>query len=116
MLAMHEVGMTEQLIAIAIEHAHRAGASHIHLIKARVGDLSGVVPEALTFAFDVSAKGTIAETAKFEIERVQTQCYCTHCQQAFTPTDWIFVCPHCHQISHDIRQGKELELVSLEVS
>lgn len=113
---MHEVGIMEQLLTIATEHAQREGASRIHLIKATVGDLSGVVPEALAFAFDVTAKGTIAESAKFEIERVPAQCYCSTCQQLFQPQDWIHECPHCHEISDDIRQGKELELVSLEVS
>ncbi|AFZ43476.1 hydrogenase nickel insertion protein HypA [Halothece sp. PCC 7418] len=113
---MHEVGIMEQLLAIAIEHANAEGANEIHSIKVKVGDLSGVVPEALTFAFDVTAKGTIAQSASFEIEQVPAQCYCPTCQQQFTPSDWIHECPHCHQISHDIRQGKELELVSLEIS
>lgn len=113
---MHEVGIMEQLLAIAIEHASSKGASRIHVITMRVGDLSGVVPEALTFAFDVTAKGTIAESAKFEIERVPAQCYCSVCQQRFQPSDWIYECPYCHEISHDIRQGKELELVSLEIA
>ena len=113
---MHEVGIMEQLLAIAIKHAHKEGASCIHTIKVRVGDLSGVVPEALAFAFDVTAKGTIAEAANFEIERVPTQCYCTICQKLFQPNTWIHECPHCHEMSHDIRQGKELELISLEIS
>ena len=113
---MHEVGIMEQLLAIAIEYASSEEASQIHVITTRVGDLSGVVPEALKFAFDVIAKGTIAESAKFEIERVPAQCYCSVCQQRFQPNDCIYECPHCHAISHDIRQGKELELVSLEIA
>jgi hydrogenase nickel incorporation protein HypA/HybF len=113
---MHEVGIMEQLLAIALDHAQQEGASEIHTIKVKVGDLSGVVPEALTFAFDVTAKGTSAESATFQVERVPAQCYCATCQECFTPKDWIYECPHCHEISHDLRQGKELELVSLEVS
>ncbi|MDR9403221.1 MAG: hydrogenase maturation nickel metallochaperone HypA [Halothece sp. Uz-M2-17] len=113
---MHEVGIMEQLLAIALQYADQQGATQIHKIKVKVGALSGVVPEALTFAFDVTAKETIARSAKFEIEPVAAQCYCPTCQKLFTPSDWIHQCPDCDEISHDIRQGKELELVSLEIS
>ena len=58
---MHEVGVMQSALEIALEQAGRQGASRIDCIALRVGMLSGVVPEALEFAFDVVARGTIAE-------------------------------------------------------
>jgi len=113
---MHEVGIVEQLLEAATESARDAGARRIHRIKTRVGDLSGVVPEALQFAFDILAEGTIAESAIFEIERVTARCYCPRCDRVFQPDDWIYTCPRCHRLSSQILRGKELELTSLEVS
>jgi hydrogenase nickel incorporation protein HypA/HybF len=113
---MHEVSIMEQTLEIALNHAKQQQATQIHRIKMKVGTLSGVIPEALEFAFDVVTKGTIAETARFEIESIPVRCYCHHCNVEFQPDDFIYECPHCHQYSLDIRQGKELELTSLEVS
>ncbi|MEB3882629.1 hydrogenase maturation nickel metallochaperone HypA [Lyngbya sp. CCY1209] len=113
---MHEVGIMEQTLAIALEQAKEKGAGRIHRIKMRVGAQSGVVPEALKFAFDVVTEGTIAENANFEIESIPVRCHCRHCRQEFEPETWFYECPECGELSLDIRQGKELELTSLEVS
>lgn len=113
---MHEVSLMANTLDIALEHAQMQEAQKIHLLKMRVGALSGVVPEALEFAFDICTQGTIAEGAKLEIDYLPVSCYCANCQLNFQPDDVIYECPDCHQISTDIRQGKELELASLEVS
>ena len=113
---MHEVGIMEQTLAIALTHAQQQGASQIHRMIVRVGTLSGVEPDALKFAFDVVTQGTIAARATLTIDTIPAVCYCQHCQQTFQPTDWIYACPDCQNVSADIRQGKELELASMEVS
>ena len=113
---MHEVSIMEQTIQIALENAHQQNANKIHRLKMRLGEMSGVVPEALNFAFDVVTEGTIAEGAILEIENIPIQCYCGHCQQNFSPSDLFYECPHCHQLSTQILAGKEIELSSLEIS
>ena len=113
---MHEVSLMSNTLDIALAHAQQQGATKIHLIKMRVGALSGVVPDALEFAFDICTQGTIAEGAKLEMDYINVSCYCPNCSINFQPDDVIYECPQCHQISADIRQGKELELTSLEVS
>lgn len=113
---MHEVSLMSNTLDIALEHANRQEAQKIHRIKMRVGALSGVVPDALEFAFDVCTQGTIAEGATLEIEYIPVSCYCENCQLNFQPDDIFYECPNCHNLSTQIRQGKELELTSLEVS
>lgn len=113
---MHEVSLMENTLEIAVEHAHRQGANKIQRLKMRVGKMSGVVPEALEFAFDVCTQGTIAEGAKLEIESVPVVCYCPNCKIEFQPDDIIYECPECGQLSSQILQGRELELTSLELS
>ena len=101
---------------LALDHATNQGAQHIHRLQLRVGALSGVVPEALEFAFDLVTAGTIAAGATLELETLPALCYCSTCQAEFQPPDWIYECPRCHQFTAEVRQGRELELVSLEVS
>jgi len=106
----------EATLAIALTQTQAAGASTIHSLELQVGTLSGIVPEALAFAFDVASAGTAAEGAELRLKTVPTRCYCGDCQQEFQPRDWIYECPHCHRLSTDICQGQDLILASLEVS
>jgi hydrogenase nickel incorporation protein HypA/HybF len=106
----------QDTVIIATKQAREAGAHHIHRIMMQVGALSGAVPETLEFAFDIVAKGTMAEGAKLEIERVPLLCYCPACGQEFEPTDLVCECTRCGRPSVDIRRGRELQLTSLEVS
>ena len=115
---MHEISVMQSALDIAVEHAQRQGAKHIHVIRMKVGALSSVVPESLEFAFDVVAQGTLAEGGKLEIERVPAVCYCPACQVEFEPDDYVYVyeCPQCKSLDVQIRHGRELELSQLEVS
>ncbi len=113
---MHEVGLMQSAIALAVEQTETQGLSTIHKISLNVGELSGVVPEALEFAFEFVSVGTPAEGAQLTLKTVSTLCYCCHCRREFHPMSWIYKCPYCHRLSSDIREGKDLELVSLEIS
>lgn len=113
---MHEIGIMEQTLNIAIDYAIKEKATEIKEIKIYIGKISGVVPEALKFAFDVIKKGTIAENSILKIESLPIICYCDYCQEKFTPNEWFFECPNCHQFSHNILQGKEIKLISLEIA
>lgn len=114
---MHELSIMEETLNLAIVSARAQSAQRIHHLSLRIGLLSGVVPEALRFAFDVVTQGTIAEGATLEIEEVSILCHCTVCNQPFSPPDhYIYECPSCHQLSHTLLQGRELQLTSMEVS
>lgn len=103
-------------LSLAIGQMQARGLSKIHRINLNVGELSGVVPDALAFAFEIVSVGTSAEGAELILNTVSTLCYCPHCRREFYPMGWIYECPHCHHLSSDIREGKELELASLEIS
>lgn len=103
-------------LSVALDSAQAQGANHIHRLQMQVGELSGVDPQALAFAFDVVSSGTLAETAELEIIPIPAVCYCSSCQQMFQPLEWVYECPCCHRLSDDIRQGRNLELTSLEIS
>jgi hydrogenase nickel incorporation protein HypA/HybF len=113
---MHEVGLMQRTLEIALEHAARHKAVRIHRPTLRVGTLSGVVPEATAFAFEAVISATIAAGALLGIETVPVVCFCSACGQEFAPLELFYECPRCGQLSTDVRQGQELELASLELS
>lgn len=113
---MHELSVMQEAMALAIEHAARLDARAIHRIVLRVGRLSGVVPEAMVFAFDAVATGTIAEGAALEVEDVPPACHCESCGQEFEPPPFEYDCPRCGALASRVVRGRELELAGLEVS
>jgi hydrogenase nickel incorporation protein HypA/HybF len=112
---MHEIGIMEHTLAMAITSAKEQNANRINKITMNIGKLSGVIPDALEFAFEVLRQGTIAENATLTIKTIPVVCYCDSCQENFSPPEWFFECPHCHQFSNHILQGKEMELMSVEI-
>lgn len=113
---MHEVSLMESVITLATQRAKQQQARTIHRICLDVGAASGVVPEALEFAFEIVAQKTIAESAQLDIKLVPVQCFCESCNQEFQPEGFIYECPVCHQLSWKVLRGSTLELASLEVS
>lgn len=112
---MHEIGIMEHTLEIAITSAKEQNATKIKQITMNIGKLSGVIPDALEFAFDVLKKETIAQNAILKIKIIPVVCFCNTCKQNFSPSEWIFECPHCHQFSNNILQGKEIELIAVEI-
>jgi hydrogenase nickel incorporation protein HypA/HybF len=112
---MHELSIMESALDQACSQAQAAGASRIHAIRLRIGALSGVVPEALEFAFEALAPGTLAEDAKLEIEHVPARFKCGECAREFEAGDLFSLCPDCQTPSRDLQAGREMELASLEI-
>lgn len=112
---MHEVSIMQEAVRLAMEAARSAGASRVLALRLRVGSLSGAVPEAMRFAFDVVCRDTIAQGASLEIEPVPAACWCAGCRREFVCEDFVNECPHCHALSGELRRGRELEIASVEL-
>ncbi|UPM50884.1 MULTISPECIES: hydrogenase maturation nickel metallochaperone HypA [unclassified Synechococcus] len=113
---MHELALMEELYRLASEAAQREGASRMERVHLRIGDLSGVDPSALQQAFSVVvSQGSWGEPT-LQLERVPTRCFCRSCQSPFAPRDLIYACPLCGLLCAEVLQGRELELVALEVT
>lgn len=112
---MHEAGIASAALEIALDAAEREGAGRITRICLQVGRLSGVVPEALSFAFEVISHGTIAEGAVLDCEEVPIRCRCPHGCPDFVADEAICRCPVCGEISGQLVSGRELQVVAIDV-
>ncbi|HLH56383.1 MAG TPA: hydrogenase maturation nickel metallochaperone HypA [Verrucomicrobiae bacterium] len=112
---MHELAIMDSALSLALDRAAKAGALQVHKIRLRIGVLSGVVPDALQFAFEALVPETIAKGAVLEIEEVPARFWCPECRAEFQAADFFGQCPVCHVPSGELRSGRELELASLEV-
>jgi hydrogenase nickel incorporation protein HypA/HybF len=114
--ALHELSIVYGIIETVSESAQAANAKRITAIHLRVGALSGVVKDALLFSFDLAAQDTLLEGSKLIVEELPLVIFCKPCDKAVELSGvQSFRCPVCHTPSADIRQGKELEVRSIEI-
>jgi hydrogenase nickel incorporation protein HypA/HybF len=112
---MHEYSIMQSALDQALREARRAGAVRVHELRLRVGVLSGVVPEALQFAFEALTAGTPAQGATLVIDTVAARFWCAPCEREFVSANYYSECPDCGTPSNELRAGRELELNSMEV-
>jgi hydrogenase nickel incorporation protein HypA/HybF len=112
---VHELGLTQSIVDLALEYAAREDADRIVSVAVEIGSISGVIPEAVEFAFDVCRKGTIAEGARLEINHIPGRADCLECKQQVEIDAPTHVCPHCGGLSLKIIQGQEMKFTEMEV-
>ncbi len=112
---MHEVSIMAEAVRLAVESARAAGARRVTGLRLRVGTLSGAVPEAMEFAWDVVRRDTPAAEAWLAIQTVPAACWCAACKAEFACEDFLGECPECHGVSNELRRGRELEIASVEL-
>jgi len=112
---MHEQSIVESLLALALENAEKAKASKILRIYLVVGELSGVVEEAVNFYFSFLSKDTIAAEASLFFMNIPGQLRCRNCNTVFNPERLDFHCPNCKEQQVEIIGGRELYIDSMEV-
>ena len=92
---MHESAVAWELLRTVEERARAARATRIVLVGVRIGALSGLVPEALAFAFEALQADSFAAGAKLDIERVEALCQCGRCGRRFPADETNRLCEAC---------------------
>ncbi|MBW2018704.1 MAG: hydrogenase maturation nickel metallochaperone HypA [Deltaproteobacteria bacterium] len=111
---MHELAVAESLLKIVKDECKKHGLSRVTQVRLRIGRLSTVVPEALSFSFEVIAKGTLAEGAQLSVEVVPVMAHCGDCKMDLEIDSHFFLCPQCGGVLVALVSGKELEIVDIE--
>ena len=116
--AMHETALALSILDIIVEKCSEAGGKRVDSVRLRIGKAAGVLPDALTFAFDAAKANTIAEHAALVIENVPVSGVCAECKKDFTveTTQYVFACPHCGSKFFEIKSGREMEIVDMEIN
>jgi len=108
---MHELGISRNIVAIAAE---AAAGRRVRRVTLEIGRLSGVVPEALRFSFDVAAHGTPLEGAALEIREIEGRARCRACSSEFALPSLLTACA-CGSRRLEHLAGEELNVKTLEL-
>jgi hydrogenase nickel incorporation protein HypA/HybF len=112
---MHELSIAMSIVEMAEEEAQSKGV-HIEAVHLRLGALSGVVKEALLACYEMACENTVLQGSRLLIEDVPVVVFCPTCRaQRPISSIQLFCCPECGTPCVEIVQGKELEVVALEI-
>ena len=113
---MHELSVAQSLIDLLTDQIAQQPPGRVGTVRVAVGQLSGVVPQALATAFHTAIEGTLFEGATLVIDEIPPAVWCTSCN---AERDAVSIqslrCAVCNTPSSDIRRGRELEVISMEV-
>lgn len=112
---MHELSITENVLAIVLGEAEKRGARRVQTIRLRIGEMTPVDTGSVEFYLDLMAKGTIAEGVRLETDHVPLRCSCRACGDEFATGDTGFRCPVCGSPEVDILTGRELYVDSIDI-
>lgn len=86
---MHELGITRNIVAIVHEAAK---GRRVERVTVEIGLLSGVVPDAIRFCFEIVARGTAADGAALEIQEIPGRARCAACGGEFEIVSLLAAC------------------------
>lgn len=121
---MHELTVATQICSALerefedpVDETAADGPLTVDVVRVRVGALSGIVPEALEFAWPHAVAGSqLLGSAAIEIELVEVAVDCAACSTASTTPDLTRLrCPLCRSPDVQVHGGNELDIVSVDV-
>jgi hydrogenase nickel incorporation protein HypA/HybF len=105
--------MVDELSRIAREN----NAKKITLVKLKIGKMSGIVTDSLTFAFDaIKLENPLISSAEIIIDEVPLIYECNDCGNTFETDDIYFPsCSKCKLYNLKIISGEEQHIENVEV-
>jgi hydrogenase nickel incorporation protein HypA/HybF len=111
---MHEMGITQGILAASFDAAEEANCTRITEIRVSVGEMTEVVDFALQFAFEALTPGTMAEGATLVINAVPAKSRCLSCGLEYEHDRFQMICPECGAMTVELLQGRDLLIDAIE--
>jgi hydrogenase nickel incorporation protein HypA/HybF len=108
---VHELAITQSVVDTVVD---RLGGRQVEAVTVVIGKLSGVVPDAMTFCFDLCTSGTPLEGARLDVEEVPGEGRCRTCGADVVLEDFLALCP-CGSADLQITGGQQLRIKDVEV-
>ena len=113
---MHELSIAMNIVdTLGEELAGESGK--VAAVRVEVGVLSGVVPDALLFAWEAASNGSRLEGSRLEIQEKKAVVHCPYCGgDKELPAIDRLRCPDCDAFTPDLVSGRELRIREVELA
>ena len=110
---MHEIGLCEGVLGVALD---AAAGEDVKRVRLRVGRLQGVVPAVFDQAWEMVSEGTSASGSRVELVDVPVEVRCRACGQDTEAAEGPFSCGQCGSPDVEIVSGDELVVEEVELT
>ncbi|MBQ3934635.1 MAG: hydrogenase maturation nickel metallochaperone HypA [Clostridia bacterium] len=106
---MHELGIVVKVLEQVDAAAEENGAEKVLGVTMEVGEVSSIVPDLFTDAFDWAKKKTrYAQDAKLNMIIIEGRTYCQSCGETYRTTEYGRKCPHCGSFETYLLTGDQV--------
>lgn len=112
---MHELSIATSILDAVEVEAEKRPDARITAVGLRIGEVSGVDVDSLTFGWEAITKETPWEGLKLAIEMVPRRNRCRECCHEFAVKDYDIQCPQCNSLATENLGGDEMDIAYLEV-
>ena len=112
---MHELAIAQSIVEAIEAKASECNAAHVKGVRLKIGEASSVVPDSLTFCFEMLASlNPTLKGSQLFIDTMPHRAYCQHCANEFSVINFVAQCPTCKEWSNEIVSGTELQMLEME--
>jgi len=113
---MHEMAIVQSIMDVIEQQAKLYNAKKVVRVKLEFGALTGVMPAAVSFGFEVLSKNGPAEGAELDIVIIPVKAVCMECSAEMVLEQYVPFCPVCSSPALKILEGRdEMRIASLEI-
>lgn len=113
---MHELSIVASVVDSVTETLASYPGAQVLEVRLKVGAMAAVVVDSLEFCWGIATEDTPLAQAKLVVRSIPVVIYCTSCGRD-VELDGVqsLRCPDCGEATMDVRQGRELEIESIEI-
>jgi hydrogenase nickel incorporation protein HypA/HybF len=113
---MHELSIAASIVEAVTESASAYPGARVNEVRLRVGALASVVEDSLRFCWELATEDSPLAGAVLVIHKLPVVVHCDACGVE-SEVDGVqsFRCPRCGELPAGLRQGRELEIESIEL-
>ena len=113
---MHELSIVSSIVDSVTETLAAYPGARVKEVRLRVGALASVVEDSLQFCYGIATEGTPLAGSKLIVKILPVRMHCELCgQDVEIASLQSFRCPRCDEPVSRLRQGRELEIESIEI-
>ncbi len=113
---MHELSIVTSIVESVTESLAAYPGAQVKEVRLRVGALASVIEDSLQFCYGIATEDTPLDGSKLVVKILPVVMHCEPCNaDVELPGLQSFRCPQCGELVADMRQGRELEIDSIEI-
>ena len=113
---MHELSIAQEILGIVHQYVPDPKENYIKAVRVKIGKMSNILADSLTFCFDAIIQETPIKGARLEIIELPVSIKCSGCNSISEIEPPVFACPECGSNQIKIIGGTELQVDEIEIN